>query len=191
MKTDFSINVQVNIGVTPEVVQLVTAILTKQPTAVVVPATSSEQPANTDAPTPAPAKKGRKGKAAEAEAPANEPEPEPQPGAEAPTPEPETPANAPEPEPKAEAKELTEQDIRDAMDRTRKRIEGEDYKNNTTSELYTKYHKVLTATFKNIASLLGSEKPSQLPAEKRAEFIAECDALKVQQDGTISKDLAF
>ena len=31
MKTDFSVSIQVNIGVTPEVVQLVTAILAKQP----------------------------------------------------------------------------------------------------------------------------------------------------------------
>ena len=32
MKTDFSINVQVNLGVTPEIVALVNAILSHQPT---------------------------------------------------------------------------------------------------------------------------------------------------------------
>ena len=44
MKTDFSINVNVSIGVTPEVVALVTSILTKLPTAT-VEAPASEQPA--------------------------------------------------------------------------------------------------------------------------------------------------
>ena len=44
MKTDFCINVNVSIGVTPEVVALVTSILTKQPTAT-VEAPASEQPA--------------------------------------------------------------------------------------------------------------------------------------------------
>lgn len=34
MKTDFSINVQVNLGVTPEIVALVNAILSHRPTAV-------------------------------------------------------------------------------------------------------------------------------------------------------------
>ncbi len=44
MKTDFSVTIQVNIGVTPEVVQLVTAILTKQaPAAIQAPAPASEQ----------------------------------------------------------------------------------------------------------------------------------------------------
>ena len=59
MKTDFSINVQVNIGVTPEVVKLVTAILQRTPPTAIAPATS-EQHDEVTAPTKA---KPRKGKA--------------------------------------------------------------------------------------------------------------------------------
>lgn len=182
MKTDFSINVNVSIGVTPEVVALVTSILTKQPTAAAQPAPSSEQP---EAPAQAATKRGRKPKtdapAAEAEAapeaPANEPEAQPAAEAEA----------APAPEAPAETKELTEEDVRAAMDKTRRRIEGEDYKNNTDSEGYKKYHKQLTATFKNIAALLGSDKPSTLPAEQRASFIKQCDELIVENGEITTK----
>jgi len=170
MKTDFSINVQVSIGVTPEVVQLITAILTKQPTAVAIPAPSSEQPAEAPAEAaPAPAKKGRKAKTADA------------------VPEPEAPAEAAPADAPAEKKELTEEDVRAAMDRTRRRIEGEDYKNNTDSEGYKKFHKQLTATFKNIAALLGSDKPSILPAEKRESFIVQCDELIVENEEITTK----
>jgi hypothetical protein len=177
MKTDFSINVNVSIGVTPEVVALVTSILTKQPTAAVVPAPSSEQP---EAPAQAPAKRGRKAKGDAPAAPADEaPKPEAQP-------EPQEEA-APADEPQAEAKELTEEDVRAAMDKTRRRIEGEDYKNNTDSEGYKKYHKQLTATFKNIAALLGSDKPSTLPAEQRASFIKQCDELIVENGEITTK----
>ena len=71
MKTDFSVNIQVNIGVTPEVVQLVTAILAKQPAQIVAPGTVVS---NEPQPEPqAAAKKTRKGKGeATAEAPAND-----------------------------------------------------------------------------------------------------------------------
>ena len=134
MKTDFSINVNVSIGVTPEVVALVTSILTKQPTATV-------------------------------EAPASE-----QPAAEAP----------------AEGNTLTVEDVREAMRRARVRIEGEDWETNTTGEGYTKYHRQLNATFKNIAALLGSDKPSTLSEENYASFIKQCDELIVGADGTIT-----
>ena len=188
MKTDFCISVQVNIGVTPEVVQLVTAILTKQPTAVVIPAPSSEQPQpEAEAPTPAPAKKGRgKAKTADApEAPAEE-SAQAQEAAPAADAAPEAEAE-PQPEAPAEGKELTEEDVRAAMDKTRRRIEGEDYKNNTDGEGYKKYHKQLTATFKNIAALLGSDKPSTLPAEQRASFIKQCDELIVENGEITTK----
>jgi hypothetical protein len=59
------------------------------------------------------------------------------------------------------------------MERTRKRIEGEDYKENTSSEKYNKYHRQLTAEFKNIAAFLGSENQAQLPtSELRKNFCA-------------------
>lgn len=184
MKTDFSVTIQVNIGVTSEVVQLVTAILTKQaPAAIQVPAPASEQE-NTAA---APGKgRGRK-------------KPDP-----APAPESQEPANgeeqqadsqetAPEPAPASQEpnKELTEEDVREAMNRARCRIEGEDWKDNTDGDLYKKYHRQLNATFKNISALLGADKPSALPADKRADFIAECDLLIVNDKGEISKPDAF
>ena len=105
---------------------------------------------------------------------------------------PETPQPAAEPKPFAEApvqqpaKELTEEDIRAAMHRTRQRFEGEDYKENTDSEAYKKYHKQLTGMFKQIAAVLGADKPSALPAEMRASFIAECDALIIDEKGFIA-----
>ncbi len=88
----------------------------------------------------------------------------------------------PEPMPE-KPKEYTEVDIRAAMDRTRKRIEGEDYKEKPDSEGYKTWHKRLTAWFKNTAALCGAEKPSALPdSESRAKFIAECDAVEIKGD---------
>ena len=188
MKTDFSINVNVSIGITPEVVQLVTAILAKQPAQIVAPGTVVS---NEPQPEPqAAAKKTRKGKGeATAEAPANDAAGEQQ-EAETPTDQPK-----PQPEPEAEAenadRELTEEDVREAMHKVRQRIEGENYKENTDSENYKKYHRVLTQTFKNISALLGSDKPSTLPADKRADFISEINALVVNDKGEIEKPKAF
>ena len=188
MKTDFSINVNVSIGVTSEVVQLVTAILAKQPAQIVAPGTVVS---NEPQPEPqAAAKKTRKGKGeAAAEAPANDAAGEQQ-EAETPTDQPE-----PQPEPEAEAenanRELTEEDVREAMHKVRQRIEGENYKENTDSENYKKYHRVLTQTFKNISALLGSDKPSTLPADQRAAFINEINALVVNEKGEIAKPDAF
>ncbi len=191
MKTDFSVTIQVNIGVTPEVVQLVTAILTKQaPAAIQAPAPASGQE-NTAA---APGKgRGRKKSdhATESQEPAN---------GEGQQADNQEPANgegqqadnqeaAPEPAPASQ--ELTEEDVREAMNRARCRIEGEDWKDNTDGDLYKKYHRQLNATFKNISALLGADKPSALPADKRADFIAECDLLIVNDKGEISKPDAF
>lgn len=172
MKTDFSINVSVSIGVTPEVTALVAAILTKKPTATVeVPASeqpSAEAPIDA-APAHAEPKRGRKDKTQTAEEQKAD-----EPAAEAPT----------------EGKAPTAEDVRKAMDRARVRIEGEDWETNITSEGRTKYHKQLTATFKNIASLLGSDKPSTLPEENRRSFINQCDVLAVE-NGEITTPLPF
>ena len=103
----------------------------------------------------------------------------------------------PEPEAKKEeaapaTKEYTEVDVRAAMERTRKRIEGDDYKENTNGEKYKKYHRQLTANFKNIAALLGSEKPSALPSsELRETFCAQCDELVIGEDGNITTNAPF
>lgn len=177
MKTDFSINVQVNLGVTPEIVALVNAILCHRPT---VAPTAEEAldgngqvdnkpedttPAQPQQPTN---KQGRK-KKEDAAAPQNEGQ-----------------AKA-----EAEQKPLTAEDVRAAMHKTRQRIEGEDYKENTNGDLYKKYHKPLTAQFKNIAALLGAEKPSALPPDKIANFIEQCNGLQVMEDGTIGSNCPF
>lgn len=173
MQTNFSINVNVQIGVTSELAQIVLAILENNPaqhTAIAAP---------TEATTEAEPAAGKEQPAEEAAAPKEEPE---APAEEA----------APAMEVQAEdAKPLTEEDIRAAMHRTRQRIEGEGYKENTNSDGYKKYHKQLTAQFKNIAALLGAEKPSGLPEEQRASFIEQCDWLIIGEDGNITTKCPF
>ena len=187
MKTDFSVHIHVDLGVTPELVALVNAVIGHRQMPTIE--TPKPEPSASEQPEAAAPAKKRGRKAATAEAPAPEVE---APEVEAPTEE-----AAPEPEPEAEAeapaeaepKELTEQDIRDAMHRTRQRIEGENYKDETDGELYKKYHRQLTSWFKNTAALLGSDKPSALITEKgqdeARQFIEECDRLEVLEDGTI------
>jgi len=94
-------------------------------------------------------------------------------------------AEAPKPQ------EVTIADVRAAMDRTRRRIEGEDYKEHTDSEAYQKYHRMLTGMFKRSAALLGSDLPSQLPPDQRQAFIDECDQWQIQSDGSVGKGIAF
>lgn len=212
MKTDFSINVQVNLGVTPEIVALVNAILCHRPTVVPTAEEALEgsgqvdnkpedtTPAQPQQPTN---KRGRKKKeetAADKPDPTKEPAGDEQQEAAAN----EADANAGQEEAKAEEaapqdesqeqaeqKPLTAEDVRAAMHATRQRIEGEDYKENTNGDLYKKYHKPLTAQFKNIAALLGAEKPSTLPPDKIANFIEQCNGLKIMEDGTIGSNCPF
>lgn len=220
MKTDFSINVQVNLGVTPKIVALVNAILRHRPT--IAPTAEealngNEQvdnkpedatPAQPQQPTN---KRGRKKKE---DAAADKPEPTKEPAgdeqqeaeaneadangeqvaeqekakAEEAAPQNEGQAKA---QAEAEQKPLTAEDVRAAMHKTRQRIEGEDYKENTNGEAYKKYHKPLTAQFKNIAALLGAEKPSALPPDKIADFIEQCNGLQIMEDGTIGSNCPF
>lgn len=217
MKTDFSINVQVNLGVTPEIVALVNAILCHRPT--VVPTAEGALDGNSQVDnkpedtTPAQPqqptnKRGRKKK----EEAADKPEPTKEPAGDE---QQEAAANeadangeqvaeqqeaneaAPQDEGQAKAqaeaeqKPLTAEDVRAAMHVTRQRIEGEDYKENTNGELYKKYHKPLTAQFKNIAALLGADKPSALPPNKIASFIEQCGELKILKDGTIGTQCPY
>lgn len=222
MKTDFSINVQVNLGVTPEIVALVNAILCHRPTVAPTPEEAlngnsqvdnkpeDTTPAQPQQPTN---KRGRKKKE---EAATDKPEPTKEPaGAE----QQEAAANEADAngeqvakqeeaqaeeaasqnegqakaqaEAEAEQRPLTAEDVRAAMHKTRQRIEGEDYKENTNGEAYKKYHKPLTAQFKNIAALLGAEKPSALPPDKIANFIEQCNGLQIMEDGTIGPKLPF
>ena len=199
MKTDFSINVQVNLGVTPEIVALVNAILCHRPT--VMP-TAEEAldgngqvdnkpedttPAQPQQPTKEPAGDEQQ-EAAANEADANGEQVAEQEEAKA---EEAAPQNEGQAKAEAEQKPLTAEDVRAAMHKTRQRIEGEDYKENTNGDLYKKYHKPLTAQFKNIAALLGAEKPSALPPDKIANFIEQCNGLQVMKDGTIGSNCPF
>lgn len=194
MKTDFSINVQVNLGITPEVVQLVTAIL--QPKGWCAPIVDDKPNNQVEAKeTPVadekPARQTRKPKTENRAAQTDKAEDEVKPNGQDTAKE---SGQADEPQAdKAEdkAKSLTEEDVRAAMHQTRLRIEGEDYKENTSGELYKKYHKALSTQFKSIATFLGAEKPSLLPADKRQAFIDECAKLKVLNDGTIGNELPF
>ena len=218
MKTDFSINVQVNLGVTPEIVALVNAILCHRPT--VAPTAEDalngnehgdNKPEDTTPAQPT-NKRGRKKKE---EAATDKPEPTKEPAGDE---QQEAAANeadangeqvadleeakaeeaAPQDEGQAKAqaeaaeqKPLTAEDVRAAMHKTRQRIEGEDYKENTNGDLYKKYHKPLTAQFKNIAALLGADKPSALPSDKIANFIEQCEGLQIMEDGTIGSNCPF
>lgn len=164
---DLNLNLNVLIGVTPQLADFITAILQSRPWATSQPAAGMPAEQIFD-PIPEPVV---------AEAPIAE-EPAPEVIDFTPTVE-------------AQAQELTESDIRACMHRTRQRFEGEDYKDNTDSEGYKKYHKALTAMFKNIAVFLGADKPSALPAEQRAAFIKECDELIIDSDGRITRSCPF
>ena len=220
MKTDFSLNVQVKLGVTPEIVALVNAILCHRPT--VVPTAEEALDGNSQVDnkpedtTPAQPQQptNKRGRKKKEEAAADKPEPTKEPAGDE---QQEAAANeadangeqvaeqgeakaeeaAPQDEgqakdqAEAEQKPLTAEDVRAAMHVTRQRIEGEDYKENTNGELYKKYHKPLTAQFKNIAALLGADKPSALPSDKIADFIEQCNGLQIMEDGTIGSNCPF
>lgn len=149
---EFNINVHVQIGVTDALCGLLSAFVKTAPAPAPVPEVKPVAPAPTD-PTPEVS---------------NQPAPEVK--AEA----------APAQEQAKEEKELTEVDVRAAMDRTRRRIEGENYKEDASSEGYKKWHRVLSGWFKTTAAVYGAEKPSTLPDHNaRKGFIKECDELRV------------
>lgn len=168
------INVQVNVGLNTELYTLLSAVLNRPVQVAELPA--APKPSKPAKPQPKPEVAN---KPTEDKAETDKDAPEPQP-----TTEPE-PAQAPEPTQTEQAgqKEYTEVDVRAAMDRTRRRIEGENYKEKTDSEGYKRWHRTLTGWFKNTAAMFGAEKPSALPdSESRAKFIACCDAVTVKND---------
>lgn len=162
MRTDFTINVQ--IGITPELNAIAQMLLAGHQLSGLTKANTAvaEQPQTIEPAT------------AETPQPAKPVE--------------QTPAPEPQPE---EPKEVTAEDVRLAMHQTRQRIEGEDYKDNTESEGYKRYHRALTAEFKKISAMLGADKPSALPADKRHSFIVQCEDLVGMEDGTIQYQLPF
>ena len=163
------INVQVSIGLNSELFTLLSSVVNRPAQVAELPAAPRNKKPAKPQPEPKPEVTNQP-TPTDGQATASE-EPEPQPE-----------AAKPEPEPAQEgAKEYTEVDVRAAMDRTRKRIEGENYKEKPDSEGYKKWHRVLTGWFKNTAAIYGAEKPSALPdSESRAKFIACCDAVCVK-----------
>lgn len=179
------INVQVSIGLNSELFTLLSSVVNRPAQLAELPAAPRNKKPAKPQPEPKPEVINQPNPT-DGQATASE-EPEPQPETAKPEPEPapvQEPAPEPQPEPaKEETKEYTEVDVRAAMDRTRKRIEGENYKEKTDSEGYKKWHRVLTGWFKNTAAMFGAEKPSALPdSESRAKFIACCDAVQVKGD---------
>lgn len=108
-------------------------------------------------------------------------------------PTPTDPAEVPAPAP-AEAEDGIPTDpkkraeyIRQIMHRARQRIEGENYKTNTTGERYLKYHKPMADTFIQLAMQYGASKPSAIDdPEKIKAFEAECEQIHLDKDGNIA-----
>lgn len=83
-------------------------------------------------------------------------------------------------------KEITEADIREAMQQVRDRIEVMDDK-----EEKAKYHRNLTSQFKLIAEEIAECKPSQIPTQEgRKRFIERIGTLEVQ-DGEVTEKCPF
>lgn len=163
---EISINLNVLFDLTARMAKTLTALAGRQPQPA-APAVALPEPAESDKPAPT----------------SDKPTPAPEPVA--PAPEPAAPAPEPAPTP-AQAKELTAEDVRDAIDRTRRRFEGEDYAQNTDTEEYKRYHKALTAFFKQSAMVLaGVTKPSLLPPDKIADFIADCEDINLDENGNL------
>lgn len=163
------INVSVTIGVSQELKGLLLPLVAQLPPV--------------EAPAPKPAK-------VQTQPAVEEPAPVEQPQPEAPV---EDPAPAADPAPaKDPAKEYTEVDVRAAMDATRRRIEGENWKEKPDSEGYKKWHRVLNAWFKNTAAMFGAEKPSALPdSQSRYNFIRCCEEVYVNDAGELDSDCPF
>lgn len=172
------LKISIEIGVTPELRALAESLLGTRkaaPESVVV-VKEVKQKAEPKA-----------AKQAEKEAPKQEAKPQPQPQ---PQQEEQPKAQPQQEQPKAQPQQeqkatYTEEDVREAMHKCRCRIEGEDYKENTSSEGYTKYHKNLTAYFKNMSARLGYDRPSELPVELRKAFIDECADIIIGEDGLL------
>ena len=163
------VKVNVQIGVTPEVVSLVSAILNK-PAAVEAPAAAA--PAAAEETTQQPA--ARRGRPKKTEAPA-EPEAPAAPAAAAPEAAPADTGDMPD-----EVFYPQEEDVRTAMHQARCRIEGEDYKDKPSDDL----HRAVTDVFKAIANdLSGQKKPSVLPQELRQAFIDAARTVQQGEDG--------
>lgn len=85
------------------------------------------------------------------------------------------------------------EDVRAAMERARRKFEGDDYQTKPDTEEYRKYHRQLTRTFKELATLLGApdSRPGSLPPEFRAKFIEALGELEINEKGDIACKAPF
>ena len=90
----------------------------------------------------------------------------------------------------AQSKEVTPEDVRKAIDEVRVRIIGADWESGT-SEAYAKYYKPLNAMLKTMSIPYGSNKPSTIPADKRAAFIAELKYVTIDENGELIQNVPF
>lgn len=105
-------------------------------------------------------------------------------------------AAAPAAAPTAAAKEIDPKDIppmiREIIDRTRRRIEGDDYDLNTTSEARQRYHKPLSDILIEIANSLGYKKPSLInTAEALAQFEKASSEIYINDKGELDTETPF
>lgn len=207
MKTDFSINVNVSLGVTPEVIALVGAILSKKPVPVVAQQQPSKDDHQEDAPQ-APQKKpnGRSSETAKAEQEQQPSGEESASGETVDNADGDNDTNDTKDEAQSQTQEQqppidkdpaskfpTAADLRKAMNDLRDRIEGEDYANKKNTDAKVKaLHRLVTSTLKNVAALFGAEKPSEIEEDKRQAFMDEIALLELSSDGSkLEKPEAF
>ena len=164
---EISINLNVLFDLTARMAKTLTALAGRPAQPAPTP-TALPESAESDKPAPA----------------SDKPTPAPEPVA--PAPEPVAPAHEPAAPAPAQTKELTAEDVRDAIHRTRLRFEG-DYVNNRDTEEYNRYHGALRDIFKQSAMVLaGVTKPSLLPPDKIADFIADCEAITLDENGNLT-----
>lgn len=171
--------IKIEIGVTPELKALAEGLIGARKA---MPEGECERVQQKTKAEPKAAKKAVK------EEPQPQPQPQPEPnGVNQDAPDAEKPQSQSKAQPQQEQKATyTEEDVREAMHKCRCRIEGEDYKENTSSEGYTKWHKSLTQMFKNMSVRLGYDRPSELPVELRKAFIDECADIIIGEDGLLT-----
>lgn len=175
------LKVNVQIGVTPEVVGLVSAILNRQPAAVEAPAPAAAAASIEEQQPEAPAATGKRGRPRKSAAPAPETaDPEPNPAPE------ETPAEEAVEDMPDSVFYPQEEDVRTAMHVARQRIEGEDYKDKPSDDL----HRAVTDIFKEISQKIsGQKKPSALPQELRQAFIDATATIQREVEGNLTYTL--
>ena len=90
-------------------------------------------------------------------------------------PEAQAPQGAPEPE------EISDEELRNQMDKLFKKFLGEGGEDSKEREVALR-RRSLTDCFKRIAQHLGASKPTGLPADKRQDFLLYLDSIKQEGD---------